>query len=143
MVHNGIEYGDMQLVGEAYQLLKDGMGLSAGELEVIFTEWNREELDRFLIEISAPIFRKKDDNGQPMFDKILDTTGKKCTGKWTAIDALDNRMPVTLIGESVLARCISLSRTNVLPPLPQTAQEPLAMRGTHPTPVTSAGIRYK
>jgi 6-phosphogluconate dehydrogenase len=107
MVHNGIEYGDMQLIGEAYQLLKEGLGLSADEFETIFTEWNKGELDSFLIEISATIFGKKDDDGQPMIDKILDTAGQKGTGKWTAIDALDNGMPVTLIGESVFARCLS------------------------------------
>ena len=107
MVHNGIEYGDMQLIGEAYQLLKDGIGLSPDELKPIFTEWNNGELDSFLIEISATIFGKKDDDGQPMLDKILDTAGQKGTGKWTAIDALDNGMPVTLIGESVFARCLS------------------------------------
>ncbi|QMV20238.1 decarboxylating NADP(+)-dependent phosphogluconate dehydrogenase [Granulicella sp. 5B5] len=107
MVHNGIEYGDMQLICEAYQLLKDGLGLSPDELAAVFTEWNKGELDSFLIEISAEIFGKKDDDGQPMVDKILDTAGQKGTGKWTAIDALDNGMPVTLIGESVFARCLS------------------------------------
>jgi len=107
MVHNGIEYGDMQLICEAYQLLKDGLGLTPEELAAVFTEWNKGELDSFLIEISATIFAKKDDDGQPMIDKILDTAGQKGTGKWTAIDALDNGMPVTLIGESVFARCLS------------------------------------
>jgi 6-phosphogluconate dehydrogenase len=97
----------MQLIGEAYQLLKEGLGLSADEFETIFTEWNKGELDSFLIEISAIIFGKKDDDGEPMIDKILDTAGQKGTGKWTAIDALDNGMPVTLIGESVFARCLS------------------------------------
>ncbi len=107
MVHNGIEYGDMQLICEAYQLLKDGLGLSADEFEQVFTEWNKGDLDSFLIEISAIIFGKKDDDGQPMVDKILDTAGQKGTGKWTAISALDLGMPVTLIGESVFARCLS------------------------------------
>ena len=107
MVHNGIEYGDMQLICEAYQLLRDGLGLSPEELAKVFTEWNKGELDSFLIEISAEIFAKNDDDGQPMIDKILDTAGQKGTGKWTAIDALDNGMPVTLIGESVFARCLS------------------------------------
>ena len=107
MVHNGIEYGDMQLIGEAYQLLKDGLGLSADEFADIFTEWNKGELDSYLIEISATIFGKKDDDGTPLVDHILDTAGQKGTGKWTAIDALDNGMPVTLIGESVFARCLS------------------------------------
>ena len=107
MVHNGIEYGDMQLICEAYQLLKDGLGLSAEELAKVFADWNRGELDSFLIEISAEIFAKTDDDGQPMVDKILDTAGQKGTGKWTAISALDLGMPVTLIGESVFARCLS------------------------------------
>jgi 6-phosphogluconate dehydrogenase len=107
MVHNGIEYGDMQLIGEAYQLLKDGLGLSADELAEVFTEWNKGELDSFLIDISATIFAKKDDDGLPMVDKILDAAGQKGTGKWTAISALDLGQPVTLIGESVFARCLS------------------------------------
>ena len=107
MVHNGIEYGDMQLICEAYQLLKDGMGLSADELHEIFAEWNKGELDSFLIEITAQILAKKDEDGQPMVDKILDTAGQKGTGKWTAISALDLGMPVTLIGEAVFARCLS------------------------------------
>src|SRR3981189_148613 len=107
MVHNGIEYGDMQLIGEAYQLLKDGLGLAADELADVFAQWNKGELDSFLIEITAAIFSKKDDDGQPLIDKILDTAGQKGTGKWTAISALDLGMPVTLIGESVFARCLS------------------------------------
>jgi 6-phosphogluconate dehydrogenase len=107
MVHNGIEYGDMQLICEAYQLLKDGLGLTPDDLAAVFSEWNKGELDSFLIEISAEIFAKKDDDGKPMVDKILDAAGQKGTGKWTAISALDLAMPVTLIGESVFARCLS------------------------------------
>ena len=107
MVHNGIEYGDMQLICEAYQLLKDALGLSADEFAEVFAEWNKGELDSFLIDISVTIFGKKDDDGQPMVDKILDTAGQKGTGKWTAISALDLGMPVTLIGESVFSRCLS------------------------------------
>src|SRR5579884_1358139 len=107
MVHNGIEYGDMQLIGEAYQLLKDGLGLSADELHEVFADWNKGELDSYLIEITAEIFTKKDEDGQPMVDKILDAAGQKGTGKWTVIDALDLGMPVTLIGEAVFARCLS------------------------------------
>ena len=107
MVHNGIEYGDMQLICEAYQLLRDGYGIQADEFAQIFTEWNKGELDSFLVEISSIIFAKKDDDGQPLVDKILDTAGQKGTGKWTAISALDLGMPVTLIGESVFARCLS------------------------------------
>jgi 6-phosphogluconate dehydrogenase len=107
MVHNGIEYGDIQLICEAYQQLKDALGLTADELHEVFAEWNKGELDSYLIEISTEIFAKKDDDGQPMVDKILDTAGQKGTGKWTAISALDLGMPLTLIGESVFARCLS------------------------------------
>jgi 6-phosphogluconate dehydrogenase len=107
MVHNGIEYGDIQLICEAYQLLKDGLGLTTDEFAEVFTEWNKGELDSYLIEISATIFAKKDEDGLPMLDKILDTAGQKGTGKWTAISALDLGMPVTLIGESVFSRCLS------------------------------------
>jgi 6-phosphogluconate dehydrogenase len=107
MVHNGIEYGDMQLICEAYQLLEQGLGLSADELAEVFTEWNKGELDSFLIEITAEIFAKKDEDGQPMVDKILDAAGQKGTGKWTSVSALDLGMPVTLIGEAVFARCLS------------------------------------
>jgi 6-phosphogluconate dehydrogenase len=107
MVHNGIEYGDIQLICEAYQLLKDGLGMEAAEFHEVFTEWNKGELDSYLIEISATIFAKKDEDGTPMLDKILDTAGQKGTGKWTAISALDLGQPVTLIGESVFARCLS------------------------------------
>jgi 6-phosphogluconate dehydrogenase len=107
MVHNGIEYGDMQLICEAYQLLKDGLGLSAQELHQVFAEWNKGELDSFLIEITAEIFTKNDDDGKPLIDQILDTAGQKGTGKWTATSALDLGMPVTLIGEAVFGRCLS------------------------------------
>jgi len=107
MVHNGIEYGDMQLIGEAYQLLKDGLRLTSDEIAKVFQDWNKTELDSFLVEITAAIFAKKDTDGAPMIDKILDAAGQKGTGKWTAISALDLGMPLTLIGESVFARCLS------------------------------------
>ncbi len=107
MVHNGIEYGDIQLICEAYQLLKDGLGYTPDQLAEVFAEWNKGELDSYLIEITAEIFAKKDEDGQPLIDKILDTAGQKGTGKWTAISALDLGQPVTLIGESVFARCLS------------------------------------
>ncbi len=107
MVHNGIEYGDMQLICEAYDLLQRGLGLSPDELHDVFAEWNKGELDSYLIEISRDIFAKKDEDGQPLVDKILDTAGQKGTGKWTVIGALDSGQPVTLIGESVFARCLS------------------------------------
>jgi 6-phosphogluconate dehydrogenase len=107
MVHNGIEYGDMQLICEAYDILRHALNAMPDELSAIFTEWNKGELDSFLIEISAQIFAKKDEDGTPMLDKILDTAGQKGTGKWTVESALDLGMPVTLIGESVFARCLS------------------------------------
>jgi 6-phosphogluconate dehydrogenase len=107
MVHNGIEYGDMQVIGEAYHLLRAGLGLSAAELSAVFADWNKSELNSFLIEITAQIFSKKDEDGTPLIDKILDSAGQKGTGKWTAISAFDLGMPVTLIGESVFARCLS------------------------------------
>jgi 6-phosphogluconate dehydrogenase len=107
MVHNGIEYGDMQLICEAYDLLQRGLGLTADELHGVFTEWNKGELDSYLIEISSHIFANKDEDGTPLVDKILDAAGQKGTGKWTAISALDLGQPVTLIGESVFARCLS------------------------------------
>lgn len=107
MVHNGIEYGDMQLICEAYDLLQHGLGLTADELHEVFADWNKGELDSYLIEISRDIFAKKDENGEAIVDKILDAAGQKGTGKWTVISALDNGQPVTLIGESVFARCLS------------------------------------
>jgi 6-phosphogluconate dehydrogenase len=107
MVHNGIEYGDMQLICEAYHLLQEGLGLSADELHEVFAVWNRGELDSYLIEITAEIFKKKDDDDAPLIDKILDTAGQKGTGKWTGISALELGTPVTLIGEAVFARCLS------------------------------------
>src|SRR5215469_15313899 len=107
MVHNGIEYGDMQLICEAYQLMRDGLGVSPDDLHQIFSDWNKTELDSYLIEISAEIFSKKDEDGQPLVDKILDTAGQKGTGKWTCVSALDLGMPVTLIGEAVFGRCLS------------------------------------
>jgi 6-phosphogluconate dehydrogenase len=107
MVHNGIEYGDMQLICEAYQLLETGLNLSSLELADIFAEWNKGELDSYLIEITSQIFAKMDDDGKPVVDKILDTAGQKGTGKWTGISALELGMPVTLIGEAVFGRCLS------------------------------------
>ncbi|SJM92986.1 decarboxylating NADP(+)-dependent phosphogluconate dehydrogenase [Crenothrix polyspora] len=110
MVHNGIEYGDMQLICEAYQLLSEGLGLSADEMHAIFTEWNQGKLSSYLIEISAGILAYKDSDGQPLLEKILDTAGQKGTGKWTGINALDLGIPLTLIGESVFARCLSAQK---------------------------------
>jgi 6-phosphogluconate dehydrogenase len=108
MVHNGIEYGDMQLICESYQLLKDVLGADADELQSIFTEWNKGELDSYLIEITADIFKQKDaETGKPMVDVILDTAGQKGTGKWTSQSALDLGVPLSIITESVFSRFIS------------------------------------
>ncbi|MBD9363457.1 decarboxylating NADP(+)-dependent phosphogluconate dehydrogenase [Methylomonas fluvii] len=110
MVHNGIEYGDMQLICEAYQLLAEGLNLSTDEMQAIFAEWNQGELSSYLIEITANILAYKEDNGQPLLNSILDTAGQKGTGKWTGINALDLGIPLTLIGESVFARCLSAQK---------------------------------
>ena len=107
MVHNGIEYGDMQLIGEAYNILKSGLGLSAPEIHEVFAEWNTGELDSYLIEISRDIMAFKDEDGTPLVDKILDTAGQKGTGKWTVINSLDLGIPITLMAEAVYARCVS------------------------------------
>ncbi|MEX2414907.1 MAG: NADP-dependent phosphogluconate dehydrogenase [Paenibacillaceae bacterium] len=108
MVHNGIEYGDMQLICEAYQLLKDVLGADTVELQTIFSEWNTGELDSYLIEITADIFKQKDaETGKPMVDVILDTAGQKGTGKWTSQSALDLGVPLSIITESVFSRFIS------------------------------------
>ncbi|NOQ64844.1 MAG: decarboxylating NADP(+)-dependent phosphogluconate dehydrogenase, partial [Methyloprofundus sp.] len=107
MVHNGIEYGDMQIICEAYQLLSEGLNLSADEIQAIFAEWNKGVLDSYLIEITTNILGFKDEDGAPLIDKILDTAGQKGTGKWTGMNALDLGAPLTLIAESVFARCVS------------------------------------
>ena len=108
MVHNGIEYGDMQLIAEAYDILKNVLGMDTDELHKVFTEWNKGELDSYLIEITADIFTKKDDEtGKPMVDVIMDKAGQKGTGKWTSKNALDLGVPLPLITESVFARFIS------------------------------------
>ncbi|KAF2195257.1 decarboxylating 6-phosphogluconate dehydrogenase [Zopfia rhizophila CBS 207.26] len=108
MVHNGIEYGDMQLICEAYDIMKRGLGMQDKEIGDVFAKWNKGVLDSFLIEITRDIMYKNDEkDGVPIVEKILDSAGQKGTGKWTAINALDLGMPVTLIGESVFARCLS------------------------------------
>ena len=111
MVHNGIEYGDMQLICEAYDLLKKGPKLSSAEMAQTFSDWNKGALDSYLIEITAQIFTKMDADGKLLLDKILDVAGQKGTGKWTGIDALDRGMPLSLIGEAVFARCLSSLKT--------------------------------
>lgn len=107
MVHNGIEYGDMQMICETYQMMKQGMGLSNEEMHEVFGEWNTGVLDSYLIEITRDILGYKDENGAFTLDQILDSAGQKGTGKWTAISALDLGQPLTLIGEAVFARCLS------------------------------------
>jgi 6-phosphogluconate dehydrogenase len=107
MVHNGIEYGDMQLIGETYDLMKRGLGLTNEEMHKIFDEWNKGVLDSYLIEITRDILAYKDEQGNAVVDLILDAAGQKGTGKWTVISALDEGMPLTLIGEAVFARCLS------------------------------------
>jgi 6-phosphogluconate dehydrogenase len=107
MVHNGIEYGDMQLIGEAYNILKNGLGLSAPEMHEVFAEWNNGELDSYLIEITRDILAYKDTDGTPLVDKILDTAGQKGTGKWTVVNSQDLGIPITLIAEAVYSRCVS------------------------------------
>ena len=107
MVHNGIEYGDMQIISEAYLLMRDMLGMSADEMSKVFKEWNQGELNSYLIEITGDILAYKDTDGQPLLNKITDTAGQKGTGKWTGIAALDEGVPLTLIGEAVFARCLS------------------------------------
>jgi 6-phosphogluconate dehydrogenase len=107
MVHNGIEYGDMQLICEAYQIMRDLLHMNADEMHLIFKEWNEGELNSYLIEITRDILAFKDTDGNPLVDKILDTAGQKGTGKWTGVAALELGIPLTLIGEAVFSRCLS------------------------------------
>ena len=107
MVHNGIEYGDMQLICEAYQIMKDLLGMNYDEMHQVFKEWNEGELDSYLIEITRDILAYKDEDGQPLVEKILDTAGQKGTGKWTVLASLDHGAPLTLIGEAVYGRTLS------------------------------------
>jgi len=107
MVHNGIEYGDMQLICEAYNLMKNVCGMTNDEMAAAMTEWNKGDLDSYLIEISANIMAFKDEQGEPLLEKIMDRAGQKGTGKWTVISSLNAGVPVTLIGEAVFARCLS------------------------------------
>ena len=107
MVHNGIEYGDMQLICEAYQIMHELLGMSAGEMHEVFKKWNTGDLDSYLIEITRDILAFKDTDGGALVDKILDTAGQKGTGKWTSVVSLDLGIPLTLISEAVYARCLS------------------------------------
>jgi 6-phosphogluconate dehydrogenase len=110
MVHNGIEYGDMQLICEAYQIMKDLLGMSPDEMHQVFAEWNKGELESYLVEITRDILAYKDSDGEPLIDKILDTAGQKGTGKWTGVTALQLGVPLTLIGEAVFSRCLSAQK---------------------------------
>ncbi len=107
MTHNGIEYGDMQMICETYQMMKRGLGMSNQEMHEVFAEWNKGELDSYLVEITRDILGYKDEDGSEVIDLILDTAGQKGTGKWTGIEALNLGQPLTLIGEAVFARCLS------------------------------------
>jgi 6-phosphogluconate dehydrogenase len=112
MVHNGIEYGDMQLITEAYLIMRDLLGMTADEMHEVFKNWNTGELNSYLIEITRDILAVKDADGKPLVDKILDTAGQKGTGKWTGIASLDLGVPLTLIGEAVYARCLSAQKND-------------------------------
>jgi 6-phosphogluconate dehydrogenase len=107
MVHNGIEYGDMQLISEAYHLMRQGLGMDVDAIQQVFAEWNRGVLDSYLVEITADILSYRDEDGAPLLDTILDAAGQKGTGKWTGISALDMGIPLTLVTEAVYARCLS------------------------------------
>ena len=110
MVHNGIEYGDMQLICEAYQLMRDGLGMTSEEMHEVFAAWKRTELDSYLIEITADILGHREENGEVTVERILDRAGQKGTGKWTSVAALDEGIPLTLISEAVFARCLSAQK---------------------------------
>ncbi len=129
MVHNGIEYGDMQLICEAYQLMRDVLGMSADEMHDVFKTWNETELDSYLIEITRDILAVKDEDGKPLVDKILDTAGQKGTGKWTGIASMDEGVPLTLIGEAVYSRCLSAMKEDRV----------LAAKTFHKTPISFNG----
>jgi 6-phosphogluconate dehydrogenase len=107
MVHNGIEYGDMQLICEAYNIMKTGLRMNASEMHEVFDEWNEGKLDSYLIEITRDILARKDDDGGTLVDRILDTAGQKGTGKWTVINSQELGIPITLMAEAVYARCVS------------------------------------
>ena len=107
MIHNGIEYGDMQVIAESYHLMRELLGMQVEEIRDAFAAWNSTELESYLIEITADLLGKKDDDGGPLVDKILDTAGQKGTGKWTAVNALEHGFPLTLITEAVGARFLS------------------------------------
>ncbi|MDR1918594.1 MAG: decarboxylating NADP(+)-dependent phosphogluconate dehydrogenase [Tannerellaceae bacterium] len=129
MVHNGIEYGDMQLICEVYQIMKDLLGMSAAEMYEVFREWNEGELNSYLIEITRDILAYRNEAGETVVDKILDTAGQKGTGKWTGVAALDLGVPLTLIGESVFARCLSAQKAERVEAAKQLAGPAIAFTG--------------
>ena len=129
MVHNGIEYGDMQLICEAYQLMKEGLGMSAEEMHQVFAAWNETELNSYLIEITRDILAYKDEKGETTVNYILDTAGQKGTGKWTAVAALDEGIPLTLIGEAVFARCLSAMKADRVKAAELFPKEPVKFEG--------------
>ncbi|MGR9013094.1 MAG: decarboxylating NADP(+)-dependent phosphogluconate dehydrogenase, partial [Gammaproteobacteria bacterium] len=139
MVHNGIEYGDMQLICEAYQLMSEGLGLSTYEIQSIFAEWNRGQLSSYLIEITAAIFAYKDQDGQALLKKILDTAGQKGTGKWVGINALELGIPLTLIGESVFARCLSAQKEERVKAAAVLPKRPLKFIGNKKAMISAIG----
>ncbi|MHC4153780.1 MAG: decarboxylating NADP(+)-dependent phosphogluconate dehydrogenase [Planctomycetota bacterium] len=115
MTHNGIEYGDMQMICETYQMMREGLDMTNQEMHEVFAEWNKGELDSYLIEITRDILGYRDEQDNEVIDLILDTAGQKGTGKWTAIEALDLGQPLTLIGEAVFARCLSALKAERVP----------------------------
>ncbi|MGZ5031263.1 MAG: decarboxylating NADP(+)-dependent phosphogluconate dehydrogenase, partial [Methylobacter sp.] len=139
MVHNGIEYGDMQLIGEAYQLMSDGLSLGANEIRSIFASLNQGPLNSYLVEITAAILAYKDDDGQLLLKKILDTAGQKGTGKWTVIDALNLGIPLTLIGESVFSRCLSAQKEERLKAASVLPRRELKFIGNKKTMIAAIG----
>src|SRR6266850_7770596 len=129
MVHNGIEYGDMQLIGEAYHLMNEGLGMTADDMHQVFTDWNTGDLDSYLIDITANILAYKDADGQPLVDKILDTAGQKGTGKWAVMNSAELGIPITLIAEAVYARCVSAMKEERLTASQQLAGPKPTIRG--------------
>jgi len=148
MVHNGIEYGDMQLIAEAYDLLRSAAGLSHDELHEVFAEWNRGKLDSYLIEITRDIVGFRDTDGEPLVEKILDSAGQKGTGKWTAISALELGMPMTLVAEAVFARILSslkderVAAARLLPPATLAAVAPHLVDDVHDALYASKIVSY-
>jgi 6-phosphogluconate dehydrogenase len=138
MVHNGIEYGDMQLIAEAYQLLRQGLGLPMDALAETFRTWNEGVLESYLIEITAEILTVEDRDGEPLIDKIVDSAGQKGTGKWTAIDALELGVPLTLIDEAVNSRFLSARLGERERASGMLGSEPRALDGLDVEPVIDA-----